>query len=134
VLWQITRRELLDKPTHNPIGCVTYFGRWPDPTLAGTVDLGRVHPEEPHEPTADGCPGGWYRTAFANSVAPYLRRRVDNGARVPNYRFDDPSTPWQVKEAAVYYEQEQERWYCWRDKVTHKRYERAHPKPKKKGG
>jgi hypothetical protein len=43
-------------------------------------------------------------------VRPYLRRRVDGGARVPNPAFD--RADHLVQAAAVYVEHEQERWHA----------------------
>jgi hypothetical protein len=44
---------------------------------------------EPLEPIeADGCPGGWYRTPFVESVLRYARRPAGDGGRVPNRLLD----------------------------------------------
>jgi hypothetical protein len=130
ITWQIRRRALLTRPKANPINCSIYFGRYPDPALEGTEDLIKVHPEYPHEPTADGCPGGWYRTAYMDSVFPYLRRRTTAGGRVDNPRFTGAG--WQVQAAVMYFEHEEERWHAYRDKRTHQRWNDT--RKKKKGG
>lgn len=132
VTWKIRRRELLTRPTNNPVNCSIYLGRYPDPELEGTEDLIKVHPEYPHEPTADGCPGGWYRTRYMDSVFTYVRRRQTDGGRVANPRFD--AAPWQVQEAVMYLEHEEERWHAYRDKMTHQRWASGPGKPKKKKG
>lgn len=44
------------------------------------------HPAEDIE--GEGCPGGWYRTAFIESLRPYMRRRDEKGGRVSNRLLD----------------------------------------------
>ncbi len=63
---------------------------------------------EPPEPVEDGCPAGWSQSPFARSVVPYLRRRTEGGGRVQNPRFDD-LTDRVAQDAALYFEEEQER-------------------------
>jgi hypothetical protein len=112
---------LLRSPTINPVACSNNKGR--NPSLDGPrVDLLPLHPEQPHEPTADGCPGGWYRTAYVNSVARYTRRRTGDGGRVPNPFFDRAS--WQVQEAVMQLELEQERFAVHRIEANHEAMER----------
>jgi hypothetical protein len=80
VRWDLDARRLFaPRRLHD---ASLYLGRYPDPALEGTVDLRPVHHELPHERTEDGCPGGWYRTAYATSVLFYARPRTDTGARV----------------------------------------------------
>lgn len=47
----------------------------------------------PHEDVANnGCPGGWYRTPFIDSILRYRREPLEGGARVENLllsRCDD---------------------------------------------
>ena len=45
-------------------------------------------PPVPPEDPAEGCPGGYYRSLFVASVAPYLRRRDGQGNRVANPLLD----------------------------------------------
>ena len=93
-----------------------YMGRHPDRSLHGKLELGReVNWERPLEASCDGCPGSWYRTPFVDDIAPYLRRRSEGGARVPNPRFDQAD--WLVQDAAMYYEEEEERLIAYRDKL-----------------
>ncbi|HUU96313.1 MAG TPA: hypothetical protein VM487_11280 [Phycisphaerae bacterium] len=122
--WAITARELLYLPTVSPISARRYRGRYPDPALEGTIDLYPVDSNEPHERSADGCPGGWYRTPYVDSVAPYLRRRTEGGGRVENPLFT--TAPMQVQAAVMHYEAEQERWHAHKAEVTHQRWEKAH--------
>ena len=48
-----------------------------------------IHPAESH---CDGCPGGWYRSAFVDSVTTYERHLFDGGfsANVALDRTTDP--------------------------------------------
>jgi len=90
------------------------MGRHPDRSLAGKSNLGRsVNWEQPFEDECDGCPGGWYRTAFIDSLDPYFRRRTGEGARVPNPRFDEADRL--VQDAVMCFEEEQERLLAYRD-------------------
>lgn len=106
-----------------------YLGRWPskrqpdiDPSVIGIS----CPPHEPVEGPQDGCPAGWARSPFVNSVARYARRRTEGGGRVPNPFFD--RAPWQVQEAVLYYEDEQERWHEYKARVDADRWAK-----KKKG-
>ena len=78
------------------------------------------------EPAADGCPGGWYRGAYLESVLRYARRRDGNGGRVANPFFD--GAPWQIQEAVMYAEDEEERWHVYRSQVNEDRREAAERK------
>jgi len=85
-----------------------YMGR--DPLGPGdqAIELGiELDPKEPFEPSANGCPGAWYRAAFVDSVWPLTRRRDGNGGRIQNPRFD--AADWFAQEAALYFEAEEER-------------------------
>jgi hypothetical protein len=88
-------------------GCELYMGRDADPSLEGTVDLAPMSGEHPREPSADGCPGGWYRTRFASSVLRYARRRTDAGGRVDNGLLREADEL--IWEAVLELEREQER-------------------------
>ena len=44
----------------------------------------RHPPDDPDE----GCPGAWRLSPFVDSLAPFLRRRDDNGNRVANALYD----------------------------------------------
>jgi len=113
----------MDSSVHEVTHGSPYMGRRPDRSLAGTKNLGRdVLWEQPLEPECDGCPGGWYRTAFVDSLDPYFRRRTGEGARVPNPRFD--SADWLVQDAVMYFEEEQERLIAYRDMLAEKHRER----------
>jgi len=84
------------------------MGRDPLGPDDATTELGiELDPAEPFEPSANGCPGAWYRAAFVDSVWPLTRRRDGNGGRIQNPRFD--SADWQAQEAALYFEAEEER-------------------------
>ena len=129
--WEMTARELYQLPTINHgdgdgvhwRGHGTYFGRFPDRKLEGARELGiRVDWEEPIEPAEDGCPAGWARSPFVNSVWRYVRRRTKDGNRVANPFFDRAT--WQAQEAAMYLEEEQERWNDYRQRVDQDRWER----------
>ena len=86
-----------------------YMGNHPDPELEkkkyGRIPIDWRHP---YEDMADGCPGGWYRCQFIDSIWPYLRRRTDNGDRVTNRRYDE-SKDKLILDACEYWEQEDER-------------------------
>lgn len=90
--------------------------RWHEPGGQLLVHMGGEFDEtvgepEPSEPNDEGCPGGWYRTAFAASVRRY-HRPVAEGVYSPNLllaRCDDPL----VHEAVTYFEHEQARHRAW---------------------
>lgn len=63
----------------------------------------------PSEPACDGCPGGWYRSRFVESLLRYRRRSADGGARVANLmleRCDDDL----IIEAAEMLERFEDEW------------------------
>lgn len=94
--------RLTRRPSH------AYQGR----TLArGEVDelrhLPGADPTRPLESPLDGCPASWAGSLFAQSLAPYLRRRLPSGAREPNWLLD--ASGWQIRAAVAYFELEQDR-------------------------
>jgi hypothetical protein len=121
VRWRLTARELYQLPASGSICCGLYRGRLGHPSLRGTAELGiAVDPEEPIEPAADGCPGGWYRTPYVDSLAKYVRHRTDTGGRVHNPFF--ARADWQIQEAVMFFEHEQERWEAYRREVDRQRW------------
>jgi hypothetical protein len=106
VEWSITARELYTIPTINPICTDVHMGRAPIDAVEVPGNNSATHPAEP---ASDGCPGGWYRTAYVGSVIPYLRRRTDGGGRVSNPVFDRANHL--IQAAALEVEREQERWH-----------------------
>lgn len=128
VAWSVTAADLYQRPSSGRISCGLYRGRLADPRLAGTTQLGvPVSADEPLEVAADGCPGGWYRTAYVDSVSRYTRHRTETGGRVANPFFD--AAEWQTQEAVLYYESEQERWHAYRGSVDVQRW-----RAREKGG
>ena len=103
VSWDIDDRELRRKPTVNPVGASIYQGRAP------AREPGYPSEDKPCEARGDGCPGGWYRTPFVDSVIPYLRRRIDGGGRVSSPAFE--RADHLVQAAAFHVEHEEERWH-----------------------
>ena len=141
--WRLSIAELYQRPASGAISCGLYRGRDYVPSMQGQLELGAINVvgtdaagrviEEPIEPAADGCPGGWYRTPYVNSLARYVRRRTENGGRVPNPFFD--RADWQTQEAALLYEEEQERWHSYRAKTDRARWAAEQPRgAKQKGG
>ena len=126
--WEIDARELLQLPS---LVAALYRGRMPDPRLEGTIDGLPVDPEQPHEPMADGCPAGWIRTAYMDSVVPYLRRRTEGGGRVQNPRFDRADE--HVQAAVLYLEHEDERWHIHREGVRAEAAARERRRRKQRG-
>jgi len=126
VRWDLSAIHLYSRPAakHG-----LYFGRWPDPALAGRRELGAILtarvPDEPIEAAEDGCPAGWARSPFCDSVWSYTRRRTDTGDRVDKPKFT--TATWQAQEAAEFLEAEQERWRLYRSEVDHERWRRAQP-------
>jgi len=113
----------MDSTLHEVTHGSPYMGRHPDRSLAGSLNLGRsVNWEQPFEDECQGCPGGWYRTRFIDSLDPYFRRRTGEGARVPNPRFD--SADWIIQSAVMYFEGEQERLIAYRDYLADKHREK----------
>jgi hypothetical protein len=73
----------------------------------------QVRSDEPPEDPTEGCPAGWYWSAFVQSVRPYLRRRDQQGNRVANLLLERVED--EVLLALVaYLEDEQERWESYR--------------------
>jgi len=141
ISWEQSARELYQLPTVNHadgdgvhwLGHGTYFGRHPDRKIEGSKELGiPVYWEHPIEPAADGCPAGWARSPYVDSVWRYVRRRTQDGNRVPNPFFD--RAPWQVQEAAMTFEDEQERWQSYRQEVDADRWRRADEEARRKRG
>jgi len=71
--------------------------------------------DEPTEPNDDGCPGGWYRTAFAASVRRY-HRPVADGVYSPNLQLDRCDDRL-VHEAVAYFEHQRARHRAWADEL-----------------
>lgn len=142
VTWDVDARELYQRPTINHSdgdgthwrGTGIYLGRQPDRRLDGTRELGAIPVlwDEPIEPAEDGCPAGWARSPYVDSVTRYLRRRTKDGGRVANPFFD--RAPWQVQEAAMHLEDEQERWHIYRAEVDADRWEREREARARKNG
>jgi hypothetical protein len=112
-------------------GCELYMGRQPDPGLDETVDLAPMSGDYPREPSADGCPGGWYRTPFASSVLRYSRRRTDAGGRVDNGLLRDADAL--IWEAVLELELEQERAHAYANERARAIAEREAKRRAKKG-
>jgi hypothetical protein len=89
-----------------------WMGRAPLP--AGTVRVrGRqINAQLPWEDPDGGCPGGWYRSRFVDSVRPFLRMRAEGGSRVSNPFFDRCEDDL-VLQLVMYLEQEQEAYEAW---------------------
>lgn len=135
VAWDVSARELYQRPTVATSdgdgthwrGHGIYFGRWPDRSLDGHRELGvYVDWQQPLEPADDGCPAGWAASPFCTSVWRYVRRRTEGGGRVDNPFFD--AATWQAQEAAMYLEDEQERWQHYRAEVDRDRWHAEHQK------
>lgn len=82
----------------------SYTGAIEPPTVSDNQRLPKAHPEDP----ADGCPGGWRLSLYAQSVAPYLRTRAGDGHRVPNPLLDRCEDD-AIARAVLFYENEHER-------------------------
>jgi hypothetical protein len=130
VAWNVSAAVLL-APRSGLSGCELYMGRQPDPSLEGSVDLAPVSGELPREPSADGCPGGWYRTAFASSVLRYARRRADGGGRVDNGLLRGADDL--IWEAVLELEREQERAHAYANDRARAIAEREAKRRAKKG-
>jgi len=74
-----------------------------------------VDPDHPPEEPADGCPGGWYRTPYVESVLVYLRTRSEGGVLNQNH-YLDATTDRRVLDAVYYVERERERVFAYRAK------------------
>lgn len=81
--------------------------------------------KEPPDPIEDGCPAGWMISPFARSLRPYLRRREDNGGRVPNPRFDALDDRV-AQDAVLAFEEHQEHLVAYRSAQVTKRIKKAH--------
>lgn len=90
--------------------------RWrlPDGALNS---LGQPWWRTPGEEPSEGCPAGWVRCEFAESVMPYLRTRTEHGGRVPNMRLDDCEDRL-VKDAVLYFEECEERRIGWMHRLA----------------
>lgn len=73
----------------------------------------RISPTHPTEDPADGCPGGWIRSAFALSVLPFVRIRTEGGGRNPNLLLERADDDLLIQWVQTF-EAEQERWEAWR--------------------
>jgi hypothetical protein len=86
-----------------------FRGSWRPPRPTEAVRLGQwlglAHADGSRrtEDPADGCPGGWARSRFAESFLRYRRRRLAGGAHDTNPRVYH-GTPPLVLEALGYYE------------------------------
>ena len=108
------------------------MGRYPDKRLAGSTVLGlEQRTATPFEEPSAGCPGGYYRTPFIDSVWPYTRRRTKDGGRVPNPRFD--AAPRIVHEAVLALEVEEERWHAFIENEIAERERKAMESVKERG-
>lgn len=93
------------------------FGRPYEADRREALRLGVLNLEEPFESNVDGCPGGWYRTPFFDSVARYIRPEGGPGQYSPNLmleRCDDDL----IIEAVHYFEACRQRWHTWSNKVV----------------
>lgn len=63
-----------------------YLGRPKDRALEGAIVYGTW--EYPPEDAEDGCPGGWRRSPMVGPIIARVRRRTQDGGRVPNPFFD----------------------------------------------
>jgi hypothetical protein len=72
--------DLSTWPKGQPVKAV-WMGRAPDRAAEGKASDWAA----PCEPIAEtGCPGAWYRSAWARSLDRYYRRRTEGGGRVDN--------------------------------------------------
>lgn len=86
-----------------------YMGRERLPPGTTVEDGLPVRWKQPLERPGDGCPGGWYRSRFYWSLAPYLRMRADGGMRVSNPLFEHCEDDLLIQ-LVLHLEHEQERW------------------------
>lgn len=86
-----------------------WFGRQPmrGVSLRVLQSEGVLRPDLPSEDKSQGCPGGWYRSRFAQSFMRWRRRRVEGGMRVSNIRLG-PMSPSLVLEAVEFFEAEED--------------------------
>jgi hypothetical protein len=78
-------------------------------------------PDHPYEEFTEGCPGGWYRTPYVDSVLVYLRTRSEHGVRNQNH-YLDATTDRRVLDAVYYVEREQERLFARRAELLAESY------------
>lgn len=108
-----------------------FQGRDPDPELDAAT--WKLHPgmqnsldqpwwRTPGEEPSEGCPAGWARCAFAESIVPYIRNRTEHGGRVENMRLSECEDRL-VKDAALYYEDCEERLSGYRQRLIAQRME-----------
>ena len=130
VKWDVDARRLFAPRREHDAS--TYLGRPGDPALEGAVDLAPVNHELPHEETAGGCPGGWYRTAFCSSVLTYARRRTDGGGRVDHGLLEglDPQIWAAIREL----EREEERAHAYVSERAREIAEKSRKKGRTKHG
>lgn len=76
--------------------------------------------ETPYEDVADGCPAGWHRSVFAESVARYLRTRGEGGVRSSSPVLDLTSDRT-IREAVQYYERYEDKLLGWRHRLDAER-------------
>ena len=93
------------------------MGRHRLPPNVGKLAGIEVNPAQPFDDPAEGCPGGWYRSLFVESVLPYLRTRATGGVRNSNPLLDRCEDDL-VIQLVLYLEQEQERWETWREEQS----------------
>ena len=89
-----------------------FRGNWGDPEPSDrarlSIWLGAPPDHEsrdyrPAEPPEDGCPGGWARCRFAESLLRYRRARTEGGAHDMNPLVHH-QTPTHILDALSYYE------------------------------
>ena len=92
-----------------------YSGPWTEPSPSDrvrlTVWMGRPanydeNNYRPAEDISDGCPGGWARSRFAESMLRYRRQRLEGGGHDINVLVHAGTEP-QVIEALRYYESQE---------------------------
>lgn len=88
------------------------MGRAPLPETVHAIQGRKINPSQPWEDPAGGCPGGWYRSRFTDSVRPFLRMRAEGGNRVTNPFFDRCDDDL-VLQLVMYLEEQQEAYEAW---------------------
>ena len=129
--WDVSADALL-APASGERAAQLYMGRAPDKSLEGKIDLAPLSGKFPREQSSDGCPGGWYRTAFASSVLRYRRRRAEGGGRVENGLLRDADEL--VWLAVLELEREEERAHAHASEAGRQIAERARKKASKGKG
>lgn len=89
-----------------------WMGRAPLPPTVRRLAGIEINPEQPFEDPTEGCPASWSRSRFVHSVMPFVRRRAEGGARVPNPFFDRCDDEL-VLELVLYLEEQQEAFEAW---------------------